>query len=86
MGDAFDALVPHLLVKLGVDPNVLRPHVLLGEGDDRLDRPWCPLLERAPVHVFVQVDGVFPRDHVLEGAAGFGGLVARGHRGSFVRY
>jgi hypothetical protein len=30
----------------------------------------CPLFERAAVYEFVQVDGVLPRDDVLEGGAG----------------
>lgn len=66
MRDALDSLVPHLLVELRVEPNLFCPHVLLSERDDGLDCPWCSLLERPAVHVFVEMDGVFTGHDVLQ--------------------
>ena len=59
-------LGPQRLVQLRVKSHILRAHGLLGELHDGLDSPRRALLERAAVHAFVQVDGVFAGDDVFE--------------------
>jgi hypothetical protein len=39
------------------------------EIDDGFDCPWCSLFERTAVNEFVEVDGVFTGDDVLESGA-----------------
>ena len=71
MWDSFDALRPERLIELWVDPDIGRAHGLPCKLDDGLDRPGSALLERPAVHAFVQMDGVFACDDVLQRRAGF---------------
>ena len=66
MGDALDSLRPYGLVQLGVEADIQSAHRLARELQDGFDRPRSALFERAAVHAFVQVDGVFAGDDVLE--------------------
>jgi hypothetical protein len=75
---ALDTLGPELLVELGVDADVARAHRLLGKLDDGLDGVRGALLEGAAVDVFVEVDGVFAGDDVLEGGARLAASLALG--------
>jgi len=67
MGDTLDSLRPHRLVQLGVKTDIRSAHRLAREFQNGLDGPRSAFFERAAVHEFVQVDGVFARDDVLEG-------------------
>lgn len=63
-GQATDTALPHLLVQLGVDANVLDTHGLLCKLDDLLDGLGRALLELDIVHALVQVDGVLALQRV----------------------
>ena len=67
MGDTLDSLRPHCLVQLGVKTDIRGAHRLAREFQNGLDGPRSAFFERAAVDEFVQVDGVFARDDVLEG-------------------
>jgi len=78
MWDSLDPLCPQRLVQLWVDPYVGGPHCLLGKVDDGLDGPRGTLFEGAAVDAFVEMDGVFTADDVLEGRTGLAAsLVSR---------
>ena len=69
MRDRLDALLPERLVEFGIETDVLGAHRLLGELDDRLDGPGCPLLEGAAMYTFVHMDCVFARHNIGESGA-----------------
>jgi len=66
--DALDALRPEMLVQTGVDANVLRLHLLLGEIADRLDGSRRALLGADAEDALVHVDGVLARDDFVDRA------------------
>ena len=69
MGDGLDALRPERRGELGVKADVGGAHRLLRKVHNGLDGPRRALLEGAPVHALVQVDGVFAGDDILKGRA-----------------
>ncbi len=74
MGNSLDTLRPHSLVEFGIQSDVGGAHGLLGKVDYGLDGMGSTLLEGTTVNPFVEVDGVFAGDDVLEGGACLAGL------------
>lgn len=66
---ALNTPLPHSLVQLRVNPDILSTHSLLCECDDGLDAGRCTLLEGLAVDALVQVNGVFASDDILKGRA-----------------
>lgn len=65
-GHISDALRPDELVEAGLNADVIRAHLLLGELLDLLDCPRSALLEADAVEALVQVDGVLAGDHLAQ--------------------
>lgn len=66
-GHIADSLRPDELVEAGLNADVVRSHLLLGELLDLLDGSRGSLLEADAVKAFVQVDGVLAGDHLAQG-------------------
>ena len=64
-----DSLGPDVLVKPGVDPDVMSAHLLFGKLLDLLDGPGSAVLEADAVEPLMQVDGVFAGHHLAHGGA-----------------
>lgn len=67
VGNGFNALGPNGLVQRGVHTDVAGAHVLLGKGLDGFDGFWGPFFESASKEMLVEVDGVVPGHHFLQG-------------------
>jgi hypothetical protein len=66
MRNGLDSLCPNLLIQLRVQPNITRAHRLLGKLNDRFDGPRCSLFEGSAVDMFMQMNGIFTSDDVLQ--------------------
>jgi hypothetical protein len=66
---ALDPPCPQSLIQFRINPHITRSHCFVCEIDDGFDSPWCPFFEGTAVDEFVQMDGVFTGDDVLEGRA-----------------
>jgi len=64
--NAPDSLGPDLLVQSGVDTNVVRSHLLLGELADLLDRSRCAFLEADAMDSSMEVNCVFTGDDFMQ--------------------
>lgn len=79
VGNALDALLPDLLVELGVDADIGGTHGLKRELLDLLDGLGGTLLEGLAVEAAVHVDGVLASDDVRNGGALAAGLLLGRH-------
>lgn len=68
--EVLDTVLPHLLVELGVQTDVLGAHGFLGEGDNLLDGAGSALLEGDVVDALVQVDRVLAGHNIVQGRSG----------------
>jgi len=65
-GDALDTLGPKVLIQAGVDADILRSHLLLGEIADRLDSSGSAPLGADSKDALVHVDGVLASDDLID--------------------
>jgi len=65
-GDALDTLGPEMFVQAGIDTDILRSHLLLGEVTDRLDGPGSASLGSDTEDALVHVDGVLASDDLID--------------------
>ena len=67
--DISDSLGPNVLVKSGINSNIVSFHLLLSKLLDLLDCSWGPVLEADSVETLVEVDGVLAGYHLTHGGA-----------------
>lgn len=72
-----DATAPNKLVKPQVNAYIIRVHLLLGELADLLDGTGCFPLETDSMKAGMEVDGVFPGYHLVDGRLALLSLATR---------